>query len=259
MPKAPTTRGERTLLLTALAIFYFLLGMILVQDDEVGGTTPPELRGWGDISGKSGTLTPAMPTGVVSGDLLVAVIETANETDTTIAGYTALTCGPSENGTSCPASCTAAAALWRIADGTGDDIVVTNDSGNHQIGMVLAVKTGTFDTVTPIGKCINNKHLGSAISITGVTTTIDNSMLFAISAGSLPDKNGSNLFSGEANANWDATPAETDDESSNVANGGALVVYVGTMATAGASGTTTSTATSNATRANITFSINPVP
>jgi hypothetical protein len=258
--KPPTTRGERILLASALAIFYLLLGMIIVQDEDAGGgPTMPLLRGFSDISGKGGSMLKTPPAGTVTGDLILLFIETAGESVGTVSGYTELSCSPSEHGSGCPGGvqCTWLTVFYRIA--TGSDNASIGDSGNHQIAGVVGLQEGTFDAADPIGICeVDGDNGGTSVVINGVTTTTDLSYMIASATGTVPDKNDLNQFNSEANDDWDAI-AEIDDECSNAGNGGCLVYWGGGNTTAGSLGQTTATADDTGGRAYMTISINPDP
>lgn len=237
-----------------LAVMVFLmwgmLGLIYIQDD---GAAPsfPQLRGVGLINARVGTATPALPVGTVDNDLLIMFCETANQA-ITVTDWVELSCSPQSTGNT---RLTAFSNQWT----TGENRT-TSDSGNHQMCAIVGIQTGTYDTADEFDGCQGSIQTPAtaARAITGLTTTTGFNLIFAAAGSDLPDANDADEYQGEANSNLTAL-AELMDDAKNVGDGGTLLIIVGELETAGATGTTTSTQEAAAVSGNITIAINPVP
>jgi hypothetical protein len=146
--------------------------------------------------------------------------------------------------------------LYRIA--TGGDARTTNDTGDHQVARIIAVKAGTFDGLAPFNTAaVGTQAATKAVSIPGAGTTRDNCLVVACASGNLPDATGTAEFSGVANAAL-AGLTERVDNTVTAGDGGALFAATGVKAAQGAYGATTVTAATEAERAVISVAINPV-
>lgn len=245
--------------LTAMiALLYFTMGIIFIQDTDNGAPEFPTLGGVGAVVGKVIAISPNLPSGTVAGDLLLMFLETANEV-ITVSGWTEMSCSPATRGATCPGDpqCTRLTIFYKTA--TGSDTTTTSDSGNHQIGRIIGINAGSWDTGDPFDGCVaSSQALTTSVIMPAITTTNSNTLVFASSVGDGPDSLSTTEFSGEANANL-ASLTELIDNARNPGNGGALLVVDGTNATPDNIGTTTSTAVTQAARATITFAVNPVP
>lgn len=258
------TKKDRVILLLLLVVFYaVLLGSVkknVIKDWPAGAPQFPSIRSIGAITSKGGALTLSVPAGFVDGDLLIAFIQTRNEV-ITLADWTEAACSPSTRGATCPgdSNCTRVTVFYTTSI-TVDDNWTTSDSGDRQMGGVIAVTEGTYNAGDPFDACRTSTQTGATqdVIILGTTTTIDDTMVFAAASGDSPDKNSSTEFSAPANSNLSAV-TEQIDKASNTGGGGSLVVITGTLATYGAVGTTTATAGASAQRANIQISVNSNP
>lgn len=212
------------------------------------GATLPTVRAVGAVGSNAGTFSPGLPTGTVPGDLLLMFCENSGEGAQTADGWTQAIDVTGATGTRLT-------VLYRVATETNASAV--NDVGDHQLCRIVGVTAGTFCASSPIGPTNSNTQTATgSVSITGTTTTLNNSLVFQASASDLPDAAGTAQFSAHANANL-GTLTEWVDNSVTAGNGGALLVMSGTLATAGATGTGTATAaTATGVRANATIAIN---
>lgn len=146
-------------------------------------------------------------------------------------------------------------AWWgRFASGsTGPTVVATTD---HLITSAAAY-SGCLTGATPIDVSGTGSETTSDTSlsyVTGLSTTVDNCMCFlASSAGQ--DSNTSQHAS-QANANL-ASIAERLDHQTNAGGGGGYQLVEGTLATAGAIGTWTTTLATNSPKAYMAFALKP--
>lgn len=211
----------------------------------------PTIRGVGAVHGNAAAISPGLPTGTVAGDLLIMFLETTATQTITASGWTQLPIvSPLDSN-----GVTRATVLYRIA--TGTDPATTSDSGNHQIGRIIGITAGTFDLAIPLHVAGNNAQAATtAVSISGPTTTIDDCLILAFSAGPGPDAITTTEFSSPANANLTSVTERIDD-SSSAGTGCAILVISGELATAGAVGATTATAVTSVARANICLTVAP--
>jgi len=182
-------------------------------------------------------------------------IETANEA-ITVSGFTEAPSSPQGTGTGGGAAATRMTIFYRIA--TGTDPTTTSDSGQHQIARIIGITTGTFNASTPFDANAGTTQAATAsVSIPGATTTVDNTLVIAVTSGALPDSNGVNRFASWVNTSLSSI-VEQIDQSRTSGNGGALGVITGTMDTSGTYNSTTSTATVSTERGVISLAVTPI-
>ncbi len=207
----------------------------------------PIVRGVGATSHSAAGITPGLPTGTVEGDLLIAVIETRNQTITMDGVEWAE--APDSPQSVTGQDTTRLTIFWVIETSGGVDRT-TNDSGNHQTGRIIGIQKDTFDAVsaTPFDVTAGGTQDDvTAVSIPGDTTTIDDCLILAVATGHIPDAVGSTEFSGWTNSDLSSVTERMDD-STNRGDGGAFGAATGILATAGTFGATTATAVTSANR-----------
>src|SRR5688500_11199076 len=124
----------------------------------------------GTFQSGTGALTVPMPTGIRNDDLLLLVVETANQVITTPTGWTQVTGSPQSIGTAAAAGGVRLGVFWKLVRGTEASVSVA-DSGDHQTAIVTAYRG--VDIVNPF----NGTPAGSTQSSTSsvifpaVTTT----------------------------------------------------------------------------------------
>jgi hypothetical protein len=213
----------------------------------------PEVRAVGVVGRSAGAIAPGLPAGTVAGDLLLMFLESKGEDGEIVAkegGWTKLKTQVKGN--------TRLTVLYRVST-TGTDNTEINDSGDHQHGRIIGIKTGTFDTGTPFNVSeVGTQAATKAGSVPGATTTVAETLVVAAISGNLPDANGTAEFSEWANASL-ASITEQIDNASEAGDGGAFGVATGVKAAAGAYGATTVTCATEAERACCSFAIAPVP
>jgi len=180
-------------------------------------------------------------------DILLLFLETSNQA-ITIANqsggvWTAVANSPQSTGTAANANATRLTVFWSRYNGT-QTAPVTSDSGDHQIGRMIAVRgvetTGNPWDITAGGvEAGNNDTSGS---IPGATTTVANTLVVAAIATALPDATGTAVFTNASWANASLTGVTERTDNSNAANnGGGLGIATGVKATAGLYNATTAT------------------
>lgn len=217
-----------------------------------------EVRAVGTVAAGTGAISPGKPAGTLEGDLLIMVAESGGATASTEANA-ALT---ASGWTSPPAPYadqkkgnTRLTVLYRIA--TGTDPTTTNDTGDHQIARIIAIKAGTFDLEAPFNvAAVGTQGATKSVSIPGATTTRDNCLVIACASGHLPDATTTAEFGAPTNASLSGLTERIDNTTSE-GDGGALYVASGLKAAKGAYSATTCTAVTEAERGVISLAINP--
>lgn len=209
--------------------------------------TVPTIRAVGAVASNAAAISPGLPSGTVAGDLLLMFCENSGEGAQTASGWTEVVAASTTG--------TRLTVLMRVS-ANGADATTTNDVGDHQLCRIIGITQGKTCALGIVDVSTTNTQTATgSVSITGINTTVNNTLVFQASAGDLPDATGTTQFSSAANANLGSV-TERIDNTVTAGNGGALFVMSGTLATAGATGTGTVTAsTTTAVRANATFAI----
>jgi hypothetical protein len=218
-----------------------------------GGGLTPTLRAQGGVNSPSiGTLV--LPAGWQIGDLHLMVLETANETVTTPSGWTALTNSPQGTGTAASSTASMISIFYRWAQSGDADVSIANIY-NHCIGFIIGfynVNVTTPFDVSPSGDI-------EASTTTAVTypaiTTATNGCLVLYTVSSMIDTSTAQItaatFSGLSNQLGPYGGSLT------FGNGGGVYMFSGEMATAGSTGTGTSTAVTATVQGRITLALRP--
>jgi len=225
-----------------------------------GGGSVPTFVAAGSVASGAGAVTPALPSGLQSNDILLLFLETANQaisiSNQNGGSWTEVTNSPQGTGAAGGASATRLTAFWSRYNGTQGAPTVS-DSGNHQVGLIIAVRgcvtTGNPWNVTAGGVESTSDTSGA---IPGATTTVANTLVVAAIATDLPDANGTANFSAWANSNL-TNVAERTDNTRNAGNGGGLAIATGEKATAGAYGNTTVTCGTSAIKGMMSIALKP--
>lgn len=227
--------------------------MVIAQNvfDDIAGGSIPTYVARDTAVGGTGDLTLAMPAGIAAGDLLLLVVETADEAVATPSGWTVVTSSPQA-----VTAATRLSAFWKRASATEPSVVIT-DPGDHGVSCILAFRgcatTGDpFDVVIPGTEAVSD----TSLSATGGTTTRDNCLMVVVVVGDA-DVAAATHYSAWTNADL-ASITNRLDTSSTLGNGGMLAVTTGTKATAGAFGATTATSDTAAQKAFMTLALRPV-
>ncbi len=214
----------------------------------------------GAVSSGTGAITPALPAGIATNDILLLFLETANQaisiTNQNGGTWTEVTNSPQGTGTAGSTSATGLTVFWSRYNGT-QGAPTTSDSGDHQAGRIIAIRgaaaSGDPWDVTAGGVEAVSDTSGS---IPGATTTVGNTLVVAAIATALPDKNSTTNFSAWANSNLTSVTERTDNTRSS-GNGGGLGVATGIKATAGAYGNTAVTLANAAYKGMMSIAVKP--
>ena len=215
----------------------------------------------GAVAAAGGAITPALPANIAVDDILLLFVETSNQAiaiaNQSGGTWAAVANSPQGTGTAAAANATRLTVFWSRYNGT-QTAPVTNDSGDHQLGRIIAVRgvmaSGNPWNVTAGGvEAGNNDTSGS---IPGAATSVANTLVVAVIATALPDATGTTVFSGWANGGL-AGLLERTDNSTNAGNGGGLGIATGTRAATGGYGNTAVTTSANTAKAMMSIALRP--
>src|SRR3989338_4654894 len=245
-------RVMRWVLVTLLSIA--LLPAISFNEAQAA---PPTFVASGGQASNAAAITPLMPAGVLQNDILLLFLETANEAVTVSGGsetWTEVTSSPQGTG----ALGTRLTVFWARASQDAPTPPPTSDSGDHQIGVILAFR-GAITSGNPWDVTAGGIEATSDTSgaIPGATTTVADTLIVAAIATDLPDANGTANFSAWANANLTSV-TEQFDVTRNAGNGGGLGIATGVKATAGAYGNTTVTLANATVKGMLSIALKPI-
>jgi len=253
-----TAVGTYTVALTA----YNASGNNTMTKTGLVHIVPPPLTyvGAGAVAYGTGAITPALPSGIQTNDILLLFLETANQaisiTNQNGGTWTQVANSPQSVGTAGGSNGTRLTVFWSRYNGT-QGAPTASDSGNHQIGRIITIRgaatSGDPCNVTAGG---TESTVDTSGAIPGATTTVDNTLVVLAIATSLPDANGTANFSAWANADLSSVTERTDNVR-NVGNGGGLGIATGVKAAAGAYGSTAVTCATATTKAMMSIAIKP--
>ena len=216
--------------------------------------------GAGAVASGTGAITPALPSGIAVGDILLLCLETSNQA-IAIANANGGTWGavansPQYTGTAAGSTGARLTVFWSRYNGT-QGAPTTSDAGDHQLGRIAAfhgaVASGDPWDVTAGGVEATADATGA---VPGATSTVDNSLVVAIMATALPDLAGTADFSAWTNSSLTGLVERTDNTVS-AGNGGGLGIATGLKATAGAYGITSVSLASSSYKAMMSIALKP--
>jgi hypothetical protein len=209
----------------------------------------------GTVAVGTTTCTPAFPAGIAAFDVLFDVAESVGGQNITVpAGWAHVTNSPVVQGTN-----TQLSVLWRRYDGTGTAPALAG-TVDHVIGRMIAIR-GLPRTGNPWNV------LGSAVSATsntsaswpGATPTAANTLILEIIAtGVDPTADDTAGIGALTNATYTSITERIDNRTAT-GNGGSIAVVSGLKATAAATGASTATLTTAATKAYMTLVLPDAP
>jgi hypothetical protein len=223
-------------------------------------TVVPTFVAAGTITSGTGTITPALPSGIATNDILLLFIETSNQavsiSNSNGGTWTQVTNSPQYCGTAAGTTGARLTVFWSRYNGSQGAPTVS-DSGDHQQARMIAIRnavsSGNPWDVTAGGTEATSDTSGS---IPGATTTVANTLVVTAIATSLPDSTSTTRFSSWTNANLTSLTERTDN-SVTAGNGGGLGVATGFKAVAGAYGNTAVTLATSAYKGMMSIAIKP--
>lgn len=187
---------------------------------------------------------------VEANDIIVILIETADQAIAAPTGYAAVADSPQAN-----TGTTRLTAYWKLSDGTETGASI-GDSGDHQISVAFAIRnchtaSGNPWDVTAGG----SEGSDTSLSATGDTTTVANCLVLVAATGDI-DQGNNAIYNTWANSDLTRVQPRIQVASAQ-GNGGSIDVFTGVKASAGAFGATTATARAATTKAFLTIAFKP--
>ncbi|MEA3192436.1 MAG: biosis protein MshQ [Betaproteobacteria bacterium] len=216
---------------------------------------PPIWQAIGASDTGVAAVSPSWPAHQVD-DIGLLICESAGTEAVTLAtpnGFAAVPSGAQTTGTI--AAGTTITVFWARATSAAMPDPITNDPGDH-----IYCRISTYRNVINAGNPWNvtagavKAATSTAANVTGVTTTVDNTLI--VQAISHNFDGAGAQFSAQANASLVGL-AERGDAGTTSGNGGGFAVWDGSLATAGASGTTTATIANSTVNAFVTIALVP--
>lgn len=215
--------------------------------------TAPAWRAAGTAQAGVGAVTPGMPAGVLTDDILLLFIETSDEAITVSGGtetWTEVADSPVSMTVTTPTRLT---VFWARASQNSPTSPTTSDSGDHQLAVIAAfsgcITSGDpWDVTSPGTDSTSN----TSFAVPGDTTTVADCLVVAVATADFQNAYGNTW------TNADLTSVtERIDTTTSVGNRGSIGVATGVKAAAGAYGTTTGTLTANSRKAMMSIALRP--
>lgn len=211
----------------------------------------------GVVNVGAGAITVALPPGLVADDIILLLLETANQAITVAdaAGgtWTEVTNSPQGQGTGGAAGGVRLTVFWSRYNGV-QTAPITSDSGEHNSGVTIAY-SGVITSGLPYDVTAGDTQAATtAGSIPGVTTTVDGCLLLAIAASDADV--GTQQATGWTNASL-VSVTERIDSYSATGTGGGIVAAGGIKTTAGVVSPTTWTQGTSAALCNLMIALRP--
>lgn len=232
---------------------WFVMALVLCCAPVVHAGAP-SWQATGTAVGGAAAVSPAWPAHAID-DVALLFVESAGgeqATLTTAAGFVAVPNSPQATGAGTAG--TRMTVFWARATSTSMPAPTVGDPGNHVYAQIITyrnvVRTGNPWDVTGGGV---KTSASTSVTVTGVTTTVADTLVVQAAARD-DDANGAE-FSAQTNTNL-AGIAERSDAGTTQGNGGGFSVWDGSMAAAGATGSTTATVVSSI-NAYLTIALKP--
>lgn len=231
------------------------------------GTTPPPptlvaptIVGVGVTVAGVGSLTPAWPTGHVSGDVGIMLVETAAQAIGTLpSGWAHVAGSMFSVGAAGGVDSTGLTLLWKRATTNSMASLSIGDSGDHQSARIIVVR-GAVATGTPVAVLGSDTDSTPALPVTipGGATLSDRSLILAIVTSSRDSASDPVVPTSWANTSLvPASLVQQTNYGTSVGNGGGIAVLSGTKETTGTVVSTTATLTATGAQVRVTLAISP--
>jgi MSHA biogenesis protein MshQ len=213
----------------------------------------PTVHGVGAAdSSATGGYVPTLPAGVATDDILIIAVEqVGGEAAPASTGYAHVTGSPVVQDTN-----TQLSVLWKRAGASESNPTVTGIV-NHAMTRLITVR-GCITTGNPWDvNSIANATSNTSATWPGVTTTVDECLVLEIIATGT-DTTAAQFAALITNGNYSGI-AEQMDNWTTAGTGGGVAMFSGVKATAGATGQSTGTLLTAATKAYMTLALKPAP
>jgi hypothetical protein len=221
----------------------------------------PIYIGAGNVGASTNAVTPSLPNGAIANDILLLVIETANQAITipTPNGgiWTEIFSSPQGTGATGGATATRLTVFWSRYNGTQSN-PTTSDSGDHQRARIFAFR-GVIASGNPWDVAYGGVQAAASTTVSmpgGATTTADSLIVLLVANGT--DTNQAqcgNVWNNSSLANL----IEQSGDNTNQGNGGGTCLATGEKAIAGAFNPTTTTINTSSTQGFISIALKPQP
>jgi hypothetical protein len=203
----------------------------------------PTIVAVGAVTSGTGALTITLPTGTIRNDILIAIINTANQNPSPnpATGWNIVSNPPVGFGGAGVAGGVKLHVWWRRAE-DGEGSLTFADSGDMQIGRMIGIRGCRGGDPWTTSATSNVTTAATAVSWPDITTTIPNSLIIGALGGDR-DIASTTDMSAVTNANL----GSITDRMENwviAGTGGGIYMFTGTKATTGAIGASTGTITS---------------
>jgi hypothetical protein len=203
-------------------------------------------------------LTPAAPAGYTTGDTLVIVVESANQTiafNGSAQGFVEGPSSPQSTGTAGGSGATRLAYFWKTAASGSETMPTLAGAGlDHLTAAVMAFRgcdpTDPFD----VSAGDTGSPASTSVTVPGFTTSVTDALCVGIASTRFDNSTGQ--VGSWANASL-ANVTQRVNYNSNLGNGGGFGVATGEKATAGVVGTWSATLNNSAEQARIAFALQP--
>lgn len=201
--------------------------------------------------------TPLLPASTATDDLLLLVIETANEPIAAPTDWTQVSASPQGTGTAASATATAVQIFWRRKPAAGYTDPVLPDAGDHILARIAVVR-GVSNVGNPIHVAAGDTGASSTSAvIPGLTTTLAECLVVAVCSWAT-DSSSSQTSGTWTNASLGSI-AERFAGGTTAGNGGGVALSTGTKAVAGAVSATTDTLIAASAQGRIALAVSSQP
>jgi hypothetical protein len=221
----------------------------------------PTYIGTGNVGASTNAVTSSLPNGIQINDILLLVIETANQAiniPTPNGGiWTEISSSPQGTGATGGAASTRLTVFWSRYNGTQGN-PTTSDSGDHQRARIFAFR-GVIATGNPWDVTNGSVQVtaSTAVSIPGGTTTTADNLIVLIVA------NGTDTNQAQCGNAWNNSSLvnliEQSGDNTNQGNGGGTCLATGEKTIAGAFNPTTTTINTSSAQGLISIALKPQP
>lgn len=218
---------------------------------------PISYVGAGAVAAGTASVTVGLPSGLEIGDLMLMVVETANQTVTVPGIWLDVPSSPQGTGTAAGTASTRLKIMYRWEDGTVPDTTLT-DPGNHVIARIVAYRG--VDQTNPFNASAGSVKTTASTTATfpDIITTVADCWVLMGEAHALPDSNSTTIAGTRSGSNLTGV-TERIDNNTNAGNGGGFSLADGVKATAGSVTGGTVTLTTSTVGAHITLALTPAP
>lgn len=213
----------------------------------------------GTVATGTTSITPSLPSGIQTNDILLLFVETPNRavtiTEANGGTWSEVANSPQGTGTAGFSAATRLTVFWSRYNGSQGAPTATAASSDQAIGQIIAVR-GAAAAGNPWDVTSGNvaSTASASYSITGATTTVPNTLVVAVVANTTDTTVAQT--STWVNSNLTSL-TERIDNNTNTGGGGGFGLATGVMVTAGNYGATTGTLSTSSTQAMTTIALKP--